>query len=286
VQRPVARRRAPPRARQHRERGVKAVGQLRQRQRPHADGGAFDAERDAVEPAADPDHVRQSRVGDREPGQRGGGAGREQLNRAPRPGVAAGVGDRQRGEPQDHLARQMQRLPASGQDRDPVGLPQDLGGEARDGGGEVLAGVEDEQQPPAAQVIEDRGAGGAGVAAVQPEALGRRHREQRRIGQAGEVDQASAVGVAVGRVGGRAQRQPGLADPAGTGHGDVPPAAQQAGQRGEFFRPADERGNLGRELPSSAPGVNARRSGRIHRHLSELAIFTVHYPSAAPINRS
>jgi len=73
---------------------------------------------------------------------------------------------------------------------------------------------------------------------------------------------------------------------AGAGHRDVPPAAQQAGQRGEFVRPADERGNLGRELPSSAPGVNARRSRRIHRHLTELAMFTLHYPPAAPFNRS
>ena len=41
-QRLVPRHRAAPRARQHRERGVKAIGQLGQRQRPHPDGGELD----------------------------------------------------------------------------------------------------------------------------------------------------------------------------------------------------------------------------------------------------
>ncbi len=285
-QRLMPRHRAAPRAGQHRERGVKAIGQLRQRQRPHPDGRELEPERQAVEPPADPDHVRQLRGGDREPARRGGGAGREQLDRAARGRVAAGLRHRQRAEPQDLLARQVQRLPAGGQDRDPVGLQQQLRGEPGDGGGEMLAGVEDQQQPLAPQVIEDGGAGRAGIAPVQPEALGHRHRQQGRVGQAGELDQAGAVGVAVGRVGRRPQRQPGLADAAGTGHGDVPPAPQQAGQRRELVRPPDERGELGRELPPSAPGVNARRSRRIHRHLTRLAIFTLHYPSAAPFSRS
>ncbi len=259
----VPRHRAAPRAGQHRERGVKAIGQLGQRQRPHADGGELDAERQAVEPSADPDHVGQLRLGDREPARRRRGPGREQLDRAARGRVVAGVGDRQRAEPQDLLARQVQRLPAGGQDRDPVRLPQHLGGEPRDGGGEMLAGVEDQQQPLAPQVIEDGGAGPAGIAPVQPEALGHRHRQQGRVGQeAGEVDQARAVGVAVGRVGGRAQRQPGLADPAGTGHGDVPPPAQrvEASAASSSVRPTNAETSAGscrRRRPASMPGAAA-----------------------------
>jgi hypothetical protein len=155
----VPRRAAAPRAGQHGEPGLKALGQLGRRQRPHPHGGELDRERDAVEPPAEPDHVGTVRVGDGEAGQRRGGAIGEQLDRVARRGVAAGPRHRQRAQPQHLLAGNVQRLPARRQDRDFVRRPQQLRGELRAGGSDVLAGVEDQQQPFAAQVVEDGGVG-------------------------------------------------------------------------------------------------------------------------------
>jgi hypothetical protein len=74
-------------------------------------------------------------------------------------------------------------------------------------------------------------------------------RQQPRLVQRGELDQADPVGEAGrGRRGG-AQRKAGLADSARAGDRDEPGAVKQRTEPGELRFPADEAGRLSGEPP-------------------------------------
>src|SRR5579863_7691959 len=264
-----------------REPGADPRGEVGDRQRPHPDRRELDRQRYAVEPPAEPDGMRQVRRGERESADRRRGPLREQFD-----GVAR-LGDRngglrawhaQRAEPEHLLAWHVQRLPARRQDPDCASLSQHRRGELRAGGGQVLAGVEDEQQLPAAQLVKHRVEGGRVRAPRAAKRVGRvrslpseAHRdrivEQFGVSEAGQLDEAAAVGAV--RAGGSAQRETGLSDTAGACDGDEPRAVEQAGQGCEFTAPAHETGDISGQLPTPPPCTGtAGRGRRIHAHLT------------------
>ena len=170
--------------------------------------------------------------------------------RAPVPGTGSGP------EPEHLLAGHVQRLPARRQDPDVARLAQHRRCELRAGAGQVLAGVEDQQQLPAAQLAEHRvesphaprsrararprrsaTVSGSSSGSVRPDSSTR---------QLPSAQSASAAARSARRV---------LPTPPGPGDRDEPRAVEQAGQPGEFAAPADEPGNVGRQLPAPLPGA-------------------------------
>ena len=234
-----------PSAGEHREPVVEPLAELVEGQPAQLHRRQLDRERYPVEAAAETDHVGRVGRGDGEVGHRRGGPQREQLDR-----VAAvkldrvRVGHRQRLDREVLLAEGVERLPAGrehghagrlGQDRlDQVGARVE----------QVLAGVQDQQQPLVPQVLEQRVEGGPRVLLGQAEHARDRVRQQQRVAQAGLLDDPHAVGVVAGRLGRRAQRHPGLADAARPDHGHQPAALEHGGNLRQFALPADEVGEL------------------------------------------
>jgi hypothetical protein len=118
----------------------------------------------------------------------------------------------------------------------------------------VLAGVQDQQHPLVAQMLDDRVQLGPWFGAGQPETGRHGVRQQRGVVQPRQLHQARAVGEFPGQLGRGAQRHPGLADAARAGHGDQPGTAQQAGQLGQLVLPPDERGDLEGQRAGPPPG--------------------------------
>ena len=191
-QRLLARHRAAPRAGQHREVGVEALGQLGQRQRPRADGGEFERERHAVEPSADSDHVGQRRVGDRESAGRRARRG-SRTARPRRPGRGRGRCSGTGSGPSRSTCSPARCSGCLLVVRIVTPSVSRSTWEAN----RATAAVRCSQvsrissSRSAAEVIEDGGVGAAGIAAAQPEALGDGGRQQRRVGETGELDQAA-----------------------------------------------------------------------------------------------
>ncbi|MFF8448663.1 hypothetical protein ACF06Q_13280 [Streptomyces leeuwenhoekii] len=184
---------------------VQAGGELGQRHRAQPDGGQFQGERDAVEAVDQREGVLPAARSGAHAAGDGGGALLEQLH---------GVPARQRRDRQAELAGHVERLPAGGEHAQPGRLAQQDVAEHRAGVDEVLAGVEDDQQPPAAQMFDD------GVQRAHPGLLGQlqhtrqRGRQQLGIVQPGQLHQPHAVRVPLGQVAGGPQRDPALADTA------------------------------------------------------------------------
>ncbi len=238
---------------------VETGRQLGQRQRPQPHRGQLDRQRQPVEPLAEPDDVRQVPRGKGEPGDRGRGALDKQLDRGARVDPAGRLvraqrvirigrpGNRERVERAGVLAADVERLAAGGQQGD-LRRAGDQGlGQHRAGVDQVLAAVEDKQQPAAAELVEQLLSPGAWPGPWQPERAGDRVRHQPRVAHPGQLDQAGTVGEAWLRPGRRPQRQPGLADAGRPGHGDQPGARQQLVQPGKLRLPADKRGGLHRQ---------------------------------------
>ena len=255
-------RRAVPVAGQQPEPGLEPVGQVGQRQRPQPDGGQFDRERDPVQPPAQADHVRPVGGRDGETGHDHGRALREELHRV---AVVAGIVDRQRVHLADMLPWHVERLPAGREQGHARRLAEHALGERRARVDEVLAGVEDEQHLAVAQVVQDSRALGGPVPFRQPQA--RRHRggELRRIAQLRQLGDPGAVPVPLRGQRGRAQADPGLADPRRPDGGHQPGGLQERGEPGEFGLPADEPGELsGQQASPSRATQVARGSGECH----------------------
>ncbi len=226
---------------QHREPVVEAPGQLVQRQRAELDRGELDGERDAVEAPAQPDDVARVLRGEQEVRHGGGGAQREQLDRvSAEEHGAIGVGYRQRLDLEGVLALSVERLPARRQEPHAGRLAHD-GLDQRGAGVEhVLAGVQDQQQPTVAQVIEHRVQLGPRVLLGQPEHAADGVDQQLGIAQAGQLDDPHAVGIGIDGLGADDERDPRFADTAGTDHRHQAGPLEQGGDLREFVLPADE----------------------------------------------
>ena len=142
------------------ERIAQAGGELGDREVDDAHGGQLEGEGDAVETTTD--------LGD---GGGGGGIEHEARRRVLRSldeeldGLETGQpvgrvvvsGELERGHPPGDLAGVPERLAARGQD-DEIGTPrQELGGQGDDGVEDVLAVVEDEQDRPARELVDECG---------------------------------------------------------------------------------------------------------------------------------
>ena len=118
---------------------------------PH--GGEFEGERDTVQPAAQLDHWRLVRGGEREPGHhRFRPVGKERHRVRPGGGLV-GVGYLKRRDQLRLLAPDTERLPAGRQDPQPGSGQQQRPGQLRAGINQVLAGVQDQEKMPFGQVV-------------------------------------------------------------------------------------------------------------------------------------
>ena len=163
-------------------------------------------------------------------------------------------GHRQRLQPEHVLAGHVERLPAGSEHGDGRGLPEDCLRQQRAGVDQVLAGVEDQQQPRVRKWSSTVASCVRSSCSVQAKAVRDGVGQQRGIAQPGQLDQPDAVGVAVRGTGGGAQRDAGLADPAGADHGDEPRAVKQRGQPRELALAADETGDLRGQLTPAGAG--------------------------------
>ena len=172
--------------RQHPDPGLQLADQLGERQRAQPHGGELDRERDAVEPLAQPHDVRPVLRRDGEPGDYRRRALGEQVRRV----ILGG----QREQREGMLPLGVERLPAGGQQGHPGRGAQHGVGEGGAGVDQVLARVEDEQQPLAAQVAEEGRARRRLVLVRQAERGGDGGREQVGIADPGQVGEPDAVG--------------------------------------------------------------------------------------------
>jgi hypothetical protein len=230
---------------------VQPVSQLAERQRPQLDRRQLDRQRDAVEPPADPDDVRRVLRGNREVRHRARGPQREQFHRVPAVGPAgAGPGQpvvlrhRQRPDRKGVLAGHVERLLRGGEHGHAGSIPHDGLGERGAGVEQVLARVEDQQQPPVPQVLEQRVERGARVLLGQAEHARDRVGQQRGVAQVRQLDDPGAVRVADGCLCGRDERDPRLADPARSDDRHDPGVREHRGDPREFALPAYEVGVL------------------------------------------
>ena len=160
---------------------------------------------------------------------------------------------------QQVLAVHRQRLPAGREHRQVLGAAQQLGDERRARVDEVLAVVQDQQQPVPAHRHHEVVDLPLGEPVVQAVRLRDRARHQRRLGPAGQLDHRDAAVVPGRQVAGDPQGEPGLADAAGAGQRDQPCVREQVDDLAELPATTDEAGELGRERGMDT-GVGAHLS--------------------------
>jgi hypothetical protein len=230
---------------------VEALEELVDVQDAHADRGEFDGEGKAVEAAAEAGDGGAVRGGQAEAGHHGGGAvGEEGEGRVAVGGgeVAVRVGDGQRPYVQEVFLGEAEAVAAGGEETDAGGAVQQGGGEGGAGRQQVLAVVDDEEQPPVPDTFHQGVQRGAVGVVVQAERGGDGERDEGRVAQAGEVDEAHAVGEGAGDPGRDPPGQSRLADAARAGQGDQPGPGQQFAPFGQFAPPVDEAGRLHRQV--------------------------------------
>ncbi|MEU9845309.1 hypothetical protein AB0C69_39565, partial [Actinomadura sp. NPDC048032] len=216
--------------RQQPEAVVQPFGQAGDAERPHPRRRQLQGQRDAVEAVAD----RGDRLGLPR-------AGRQARPLGEQRGCGPGVQRRDGPEP---LPRDRQRLPASGEDPQVRDVAQQRRRQPRHRLGHVLAVVEDQQRPPAAErLAQPRGRSAAGTRVVaQPEHPGGERRRvvggRARLQPLVEPHEPHLAGAAQGARDGH--REPGLAHPAHPVQRHEARLLQQRGQFPDGRVPADE----------------------------------------------
>ena len=236
---------------------------LLHRQGAHPGGGQLDGQRHAVEAAAQLGHRAGVLVGHGERGLDGPGALDEQAARIDLVQVAgahgrAGLRGGQRGDRQDGLARDAQRLAAGDHDAHGRAGPHHRLGQLRAFGQDGVAVVEQEEQAFALQVIhhgrQQRPAGRLRQAEDGHD--GRQH--EVRVGQRAALDEPHAVLEATEQQAGEAEAEAGLAHPTRTGQREQRRLLQDGRRLFDLALAADEAGDLQLQ-------VVARRVGRARR---------------------
>ena len=227
--------------------------------------GQLDGQRNAVQPGT---HLRnRGRVVRRQLEGRAGrtGPGREQQ-------AGLGSGDRrrravgrqpQRRHREDQLTGNIQAFPAGGQEPHPAAPGKQRGHQGRRSRQDVLAVVQHHQQLTADQLAhQPRGRGGR-IPLRHPQRLRDASRDQRRIGERGQLDQPGAIAKAGLGQHRHPQRQPGLAAPARASQRNHPGSAEPL-THGSYLRAAaHQRAHLGRQ-----PRLPLRKTCRLRTPLN------------------
>jgi hypothetical protein len=219
--------------------------------RAEPDRGQLKGQRDTVKPTAQPGHGRLVDGGEREAGHHRLGPVDEQAH---------GVGHRirvvggrvERRDEQRLLSHHIQRLPAGGQDAQSRRRAQQHLAEQRAPIDQVLAGVQDQQQVPVRQVVGEQVERIAGALVRHAESGGHRAGKQLSVPQGGQFDQPDPVLEGAPRRRAHVQRQPGLADTADTAQGHQPVPAECVPYPFQVPGPADEPGDVRRQVAGSA----------------------------------
>ena len=220
--------------------------ELRRPERRAPGRGQLDGQRHAIQPGAHLGDRSRVAVGQRERGARRAGPGHEQaarLGRGDRTGRAV-FRQFQRRHREDEFAGHVQAFPAGGQDADPGALPGQHDHHPAGRSQDVLAVVQHDQQLPAGQRPHHARHRVRGVSFRDAQRLGDGRRNERGIGEGGQLDQPGAVLEAAAGQRRRPQRQPGLAAPSRAGqrhHAGRPQAVQD---RGELRPASDQRAHL------------------------------------------
>ena len=241
------------------------VGDLLDRQGAHPGRGQLDAERDAVQRAAQPGHRRRVVLGQGEAGPGARGPGGEQADGlvGREFGVAGAVGRQvERRHPPDGLAPDPQRLPAGRDDPQPRAPGQQQLHERGAVAHLVLAGVQDQQHAPRAQRLGQRLRQRNALLLTDPDGGG------DLLGglavPVGQLDQPGLVQGSLARIGrprigrprpgtvrlrtfgtddhvaGQPHREAGLADTTGTAEGQRADLAEEPGQLGKITLTTDK----------------------------------------------
>ena len=203
---------------------------LRRREQAKAGRGELKGERDTVEADADRRHRRRVGVVEDEVTPVQCGVLREQLHRLEggqpvRSGEIRGR-DRKAGHPEDVLPASAKRFPARNKQADPRARPNDSGCQLGDRAEHLLGVVEDQQQVPVADVVEQGVEHGAPRRLADPERGSRGAGHQIGFCHRCQLDEPHPVAGPIQGIGRQLQRQPGLADPARTRDRDQPRAAR------------------------------------------------------------
>ncbi len=203
---------------------VEAGRDLLDRERPDARGGELDGERDAVQATAELGDRARILVGQANDGLDRPGPLDEQPagvdgSEVARDDGRADLGSRQRGDRQDRLAGHAERLAAGHDDPDGRTRPDERLRQLGALGQDRVAVVEDEQEPLALQVVDDRRQERPSGRLGQAEGADDRREHEVRVGEGPAFDDPGPVLELVEERPGQPEADPRLAHAAGTGQG-------------------------------------------------------------------
>lgn len=154
-------------------------------------------------------------------------------------------------QPEHGLARHAQRAAAHGEHREPGGVREQFPDQRRTALHQVLEAVEDQQEPPLREMLDQHLARAPQCVVGQPERLDQRVIHQIRITERCELGEPHLVAVAFLRLRGRTQREPRLADPTHPDDRDETRLLKESRQFGLLGGPSDEPVRLRREIAPS-----------------------------------
>ena len=226
---------------------------LVRRHHPGASGGELDGEWDALDATADSSDCLRVFVVESEGGLGGAEAVGEKAH-----GLLLG----QRADPHDRLAVHAQGGAAGGEEAHAGTVPEELVGELDHGRDQVLAVVDHEQRGLVAEPLcEGLGDGPAGLLA-DAERFGGGLRHQLWLAERRELDQPDAVLEAVDHVGGRLEREAGLARAAGADEGEHAAGRELLLDLRELGVATDEAGRADRQVVAARVHRPERRKFR------------------------
>ena len=248
---------------------VEPVAEHVWREQGEAGGRELDRERQAVEPAADLRDGGGVVVGQREIRVDDARAVDEQSRRPrtrrwPRRGLTAvGRRERERGNGEDLLSSDVERLSTRGEDRQLRAGAQQAGDDGRRFG-DLLEVVEDDQHPALPEVVGELVLEIALDDLAQPDGARDRHEDGIRVPDAGQVDEGHAVPEPTREVAGHADGERRLARAAGSRERQQAdgPRGQAIGDLPDLVGPADERGHPRRQVGAPAPPGGDQRGER------------------------
>ena len=235
--------------------------------------GEFDGERDSVQPVTDIDHGCQIIGGQFERIQRGRGAFGKKLDRrkTKRFGyrrLVVARRHRKRREVIEKFAFAAQRLAAGGEQMNAGGAAQQALRQHRHRIERMFAIIEYDQHRFILKMRNQRG-NGLIPQGRQPKDGRHRARNQARVRQRGQFNEAHPMPIRIGQMRGDGEGHGGLADAAGADHRHKPTPRQLAGDGIDAVGPADHARDRSRQMARRFRGSWRQRADGIARGLVE-----------------